>query len=94
MRVASRAAERLKTQDLRKLGNIRKMSKIHRIIAHCPVPPPKCQYQQKTPEKQKLNPSCSAPPHTKTRATDPGPPPHPPPTTINPKPPVCGPLHP
>ena len=52
------------------------MSKIHRIIAHCPVPPPKCQYQQNTIEKQKLNPSCSAPPHTKTRATDPGP--HPP----------------
>ena len=53
------------------------MSKIHRIIAHCPVPPPKCQCQQKTIEKQKLNPSCSAPPHTKTRATDPAPPPTP-----------------
>ena len=28
-----------------------------------------CQYQQKTPEKQKLNPSDCVPPHTKTKAS-------------------------
>ena len=28
-----RVAERLKTEDLRKLGNIRRTSKLHRIIA-------------------------------------------------------------
>ena len=27
--------------DLRKLGNIRKESKLHGMIAQCPVPPPK-----------------------------------------------------
>ena len=32
-----RVAERLKIQDLRKLGNIRKVSKPHRMIAQCPV---------------------------------------------------------
>ena len=37
IRVASRVAERL--NDLRKLGNIRKVSKLHRMIAQCPVPP-------------------------------------------------------
>ena len=31
--VASRVANRLKTKDLRKLGNIRKVSKPHRMIA-------------------------------------------------------------
>ena len=41
-----------------------------------PPPPSKkqkmeaqCQYQQKTPEKQKLNPSDRVPPHTKTKAS-------------------------
>ena len=29
----SRVAERLKIQDLRKLGNIKKLSKLHRMIA-------------------------------------------------------------
>ena len=33
MAVASGFAERLKTKDLRKLGNIRKTSKVPRIIA-------------------------------------------------------------
>ena len=33
IRVASRVAEQLKTYDLRKLGNIRKVSKFQRIIA-------------------------------------------------------------
>ena len=33
MRVASRVVERLKTLDLWKLGNIRKVSKLHRMIA-------------------------------------------------------------
>ena len=34
-------AKRLKTQDPRKLGNIRKVPKPHRMIAQRPVPPPK-----------------------------------------------------
>ena len=38
-RVASRVAKRLKIQDLRKLGNIRKVSKPHRMITQCPSPP-------------------------------------------------------
>ena len=33
MRVVSRVADRLKTFDLRKLGNIKKVSKLHRMIA-------------------------------------------------------------
>ena len=33
IRVAERAAERLKTYELWKLGNIRKVSKLHRMIA-------------------------------------------------------------
>ena len=33
IRVVSRVAELLKTYDLRKLGNIRKLSKLHRMIA-------------------------------------------------------------
>ena len=41
IRAASRVAERLKTEDLRKLGNITKVSKAHRMIAQRPVPPPK-----------------------------------------------------
>ena len=36
-RAASRVAERLKTQDLRKLRNIKKISKLHRMIAQCPI---------------------------------------------------------
>ena len=38
IRIASRVAERLKTEDLRKLWNIGKVSKLHRMIALCPVP--------------------------------------------------------
>ena len=41
IRVASRVAERLKTYDLRKLGNIRKVSKLDIITAQCPFLPPK-----------------------------------------------------
>ena len=37
----SQVAERLKTEDLRKSRNIRKVSKPHRMIAQCPVPRPK-----------------------------------------------------
>ena len=33
MRVASRVAEQLKTCDLRKLGSVGEMSKLHRTIA-------------------------------------------------------------
>ena len=39
--VASQVAERFKTKDLRKLGNIRKVSKPHRMKAQCPVSMPK-----------------------------------------------------
>ena len=39
MQVASRDAERIKTQDFWKLGN-RKISRLHRIIAQCSAPPP------------------------------------------------------
>ena len=58
MRVASRAIKRLPTQDLRKLGNIRKLSKLHRIIAQCSVLLPKlkfCRYLYNSHENQKLN---------------------------------------
>ena len=41
IRVISRVAERLKTSDPRKLGNIRKVSKLDRMIAQCPTPPPR-----------------------------------------------------
>ena len=64
-----------KTQDLRKLGSVRELSKPHRMIAQCPVPPspspkPKlCQYQQKTLQKQKLNSSYCALFHMKTRVS-------------------------
>ena len=54
---------------LRKLGNIKKISKLHRIIAWCSVLLPKlkfCQYQQKILEKQKLNFSCRVLFHRKT----------------------------
>ena len=39
IRVASQVAEGLKTYNLRKLGNIRKVPKLHRMIAQCPAPP-------------------------------------------------------
>ena len=35
--VADEAAEGIKTQDLRKLGNSRKISKLCKIIAQCPI---------------------------------------------------------
>ena len=61
-----------KTEDLRKLGNKRKVAKPHKKIAQCPVPLPKskfCKYQQKTLLKQKLNfPGC-APFHIKSRVS-------------------------
>ena len=59
-------------KDLRKLGNIRKVSKPNRMIVYKPFPLPKRkfgQYQQKSLEKQKLNSSCSAPFHMKTRVS-------------------------
>ena len=43
IRVASGAAKRIKTYDPRKLGNIRKISKLHRNIAQGPVLPPRNQ---------------------------------------------------
>ena len=36
-----RVAKRLKTEEIRNLENIRKMSKFHRMIAYCPVFLPK-----------------------------------------------------
>ena len=70
--IASRVVTRLKTLDLRKLGNIRKVTELHRMIAQCPVPLPKqifCYYWQKTHKKQKLNFSRSALFHMKTRVS-------------------------
>ena len=46
IRVASPVAERLKTQYLRKLGNIRKVSKPYRMIAWYPVFLPKSQFSK------------------------------------------------
>ena len=41
MQVASRVAEGLKTEELSKLGNIRKVSKYYRMTAWCQAPMPK-----------------------------------------------------
>ena len=41
IQVASRVAKQLQTEDLRKLGNIREVTKSHRMIAQRPFPPPK-----------------------------------------------------
>ena len=57
--------------ELRKLVNIKKISKPHRIIARRSVSLPKlkfCQYQQRTLEKQKLNFSRRVLFHSKTTA--------------------------
>ena len=70
--VASRVAERLKTSGLKKLGNIRKVSKTHWMTAQRPAPPPKSkphQCWQKTAENQKLNFTRCALFRTKTRAS-------------------------
>ena len=61
-RVTSRVAERLKTQDLRKLGNIRKISSLGGHIAQCLVSLQElrlCQLQLKNTQKQV--PNCSSP---------------------------------
>ena len=34
-------SEQLNTYDLRKLGKLRLLSKLHGIISQCPAPPPK-----------------------------------------------------
>ena len=63
-------AEQLKTQDLRTSGKIRKISKPHRIITQRPASPPirkPPRYKQQTTEKQKLEFSCTALFHMKTR---------------------------
>ena len=57
---------------LRKLENIRKVSKLQRMIAQCPILLAKenfCQYQQKRLEKQQLNFSRSVLYFMKTRFT-------------------------
>ena len=56
-------------QDLTKLGYTRKISKFHIIIGSCVILLLKlkcCQYQQKSPEKEKLNFSRSRLFHVKT----------------------------
>ena len=53
-----------KTYDLRKLGKIRKISKLQRIIIQCPVHPLNL---QKTAEKKKLKFSCIGLFHLKTK---------------------------
>ena len=72
VRVASPVAERIKTQDLRRLGNNRKVSKRHRMIDQCPVFLSKrkfCQRQEKCPEKQQLKFACVTLFHMKTRVS-------------------------
>ena len=46
IRVDSRVAKRLKTLNLRKLRNIRKVSKPHRMITQCTVFQPKLKFSQ------------------------------------------------
>ena len=70
IRVVSRVTEGLKTYDLRKLGNIRKVTKLRSITAWCLVFLKKgksCSYYQKSIEKVKFNFSRSALFHVKTR---------------------------
>ena len=63
------SCRRTKTYDLRKLGSIKKIWNLDRIITWCPVFLPKwtfCQYKWKTVQKLKSNVSCSALFHTNT----------------------------
>ena len=46
IRVTSRVVERLKTQNLRKLGNISRISELGRDTAQSPVSPPEMIFQQ------------------------------------------------
>ena len=72
IQIASRVAEQLKTQDLRKLGNIRKVPKLQRMKGQCPGTLTKDkvrQHQKKSPEKQQLNFSGSVLFFMKTRAS-------------------------
>ena len=62
IRVASRVAKRIKTEILRKLGNVRKVSKPHRMIAQCPPPPPKTAYTEKN------HPTTRDPTHAEARS--------------------------
>ena len=63
--------KRLKIQDLRKFGKVRKISKFNIILSQRPVSPPQkqkpCRQQQKNAGKQKLNPSQLSILHMKTR---------------------------
>ena len=61
IRFASRVAKRLKTQELKKLENIRKISIQRGDMAQCPVSLPQiklCQGQLKNTRKQILNICC------------------------------------
>ena len=61
IRVASRVVDRRKTQDLRKLGNIWKISNLCGDIAQCPVSLPEIKlqrYQSKSTQKQTSDFSC------------------------------------
>ena len=52
IRVASQVAERVRSYDLRKFGNIRKASKLHRMIA--PGAQFSCQYESFVNTRRKL----------------------------------------
>ena len=70
VRVPSGIAKRLKNYHISKLGNIRKLSKLHIMNALCLAFPPKwkfCQCYQKAPEKWKLNFSRNEPFQVKTK---------------------------
>ena len=54
IRVASRVTKRLKTQDLRKLGKVKKISKLYGIQPQYPVFLPKLKFCRYSTEKQKL----------------------------------------
>ena len=70
--MASRVAERLKTQDPRKLGDIRKVPKPHRMIAQSTASPAKIKISPilaKKSRKIATKPLPRRVSHTKTRAS-------------------------
>ena len=65
IQVASRVAKQLKSQDLRKSENTKKISNPHRIIAQRPAPQSRksCQHQKKSPKNSYETPPQHATPH-------------------------------
>ena len=59
MKVSSRVAKQLKTR--RKIGKIRKISKLHRIITQCPAPLPQTQNALDTSRRPLKNTNQSFP---------------------------------